>query len=57
VFVIGADGAVQVRNVDVGADAGESRVVESGLNEHDLVAVDGIQRLRDGMTVKAKTVS
>jgi membrane fusion protein (multidrug efflux system) len=57
VFVIGADGAVHVRNVDVGADAGESRVVESGLNEHDLVAVDGIQRLRDGMTVKAKTVS
>ena len=57
VFVIGADGAVQVRNVEVGADAGDSRVVESGLSEHELVAVDGIQRLRDGMTVKAKTVS
>lgn len=57
VFVVGADGAVQVRNVEVGADAGDSRVVESGLNEHELVAVDGIQRLRDGMTVKAKTVS
>ena len=57
VFVVGADGAVQVRNVEVGADAGDSRVVDSGLNEHELVAVDGIQRLRDGMTVKAKTVS
>lgn len=57
VFVIGADGAVQVRNVELGADAGDSRVVESGLTEHELVAVDGIQRLRDGMTVKAKTVS
>lgn len=57
VFVIGADGTVQVRNVEVGSDAGDSRVVESGLNDHDLVAVDGIQRLRDGMTVKAKTVS
>ncbi len=57
VFVIGADGTVQVRNVEVGSDAGDSRVVESGLNDHDLVAVDGIQRLRDGMTVKAKPVS
>ena len=57
VFVIGTDGTVQVRNVEVGSDAGDSRVVESGLNDHDLVAVDGIQRLRDGMTVKAKPVS
>jgi membrane fusion protein (multidrug efflux system) len=57
VFVIGADGSVEPRNVDVGADAGDSRVVESGLNEHERVAVDGIQRLRSGMTVKAKTVS
>jgi membrane fusion protein (multidrug efflux system) len=57
VFVVAADGTVDVRNVEVGADAGDARVVESGLNEHELVAVDGIQRLRSGMTVKAKTVS
>ena len=57
VFVIGADGSVEPRNVEVGAEAGDSRVVESGLSEHELVAVDGIQRLRSGMTVKAKTVS
>lgn len=57
VFVVGADGSVEPRNVEVGADAGDSRVVESGLSEHELVAVDGIQRLRSGMTVKAKTVS
>jgi membrane fusion protein (multidrug efflux system) len=57
VFVVGADGTVDVRNVEVGVDAGDSRVVESGLSEHELVAVDGIQRLRDGMSVKAKTVS
>jgi membrane fusion protein (multidrug efflux system) len=57
VFVVAADGTVDVRNVEVGADAGDSRAVESGLSEHELVAVDGIQRLRSGMTVKAKTVS
>ena len=57
VFVVGADGSVEPRNVEVGADAGDSRVVESGLSENELVAVDGIQRLRSGMSVKAKTVS
>jgi membrane fusion protein (multidrug efflux system) len=57
VFVVGADGSVEPRNVEVGADAGDSRVVESGLSENELVAVDGIQRLRSGMTVKAKAVS
>ena len=57
VFVVGADGSVEPRNVEVGADAGDSRVIESGLSEHELVAVDGIQRLRSGMTVKPKIVS
>lgn len=57
VFVVGADGSVEPRNVEVGADAGDSRVVESGLSESELVAVDGIQRLRSGMIVKAKTLS
>ena len=54
VFVVNSDGVVDLRNVDVSADAGDSRVVESGLQEGELVAVDGIQRLRSGLTVKAK---
>ena len=57
VYVVSKDGVVEQRNVQVGADAGDSRVVDSGLAEHDLVAVDGIQRLRSGMTVKPKAVS
>jgi membrane fusion protein (multidrug efflux system) len=54
VFVVNSEGVVDLRNVDVSADAGDSRVVESGLQEGELVAVDGIQRLRSGLTVKAK---
>ena len=54
VFVVNGEGLVDLRNVDLGADAGDSRVVESGLQEGELVAVDGIQRLRSGLTVKAK---
>ena len=54
VFVVNSEGVVDLRNIDAGADAGDSRVVESGLQEGELVAVDGIQRLRSGLTVKAK---
>lgn len=57
VFVIAADGSVEPRNVQLGPDAGDSRVVNSGLNANELVAVDGIQRLHSGMTVKPKVVS
>lgn len=57
VFVIGKDGSVEPRNVQLGADAGDSRIVDSGLSEGELVAVDGIQRLRSGMTVKPKIAS
>lgn len=57
VFVIGKDGAVEPRNVQLGADAGDSRIVDSGISEGELVAVDGIQRLRSGMTVKPKIAS
>ncbi|MEY4701898.1 MAG: hypothetical protein RL326_2085 [Pseudomonadota bacterium] len=57
VFVIGKDGAVEPRNVQLGADAGDARIVDSGLSEGELVAVDGIQRLRSGMTVKPKIAS
>jgi membrane fusion protein (multidrug efflux system) len=57
VFVINKDGGVDPRNVQLGPDAGDSRIVNSGLSESELVAVDGIQRLHSGMTVKPKIVS
>lgn len=57
VFVVAVDGSVESRGIELGADAGDSRVVESGLSEHERVAIDGIQRLRAGMVVKPKAVS
>lgn len=57
VFVVTPNGDIEQRNVEVGADAGDGRVVESGLDENELVAVDGIQRLRGGMTVTPKRLS
>jgi membrane fusion protein (multidrug efflux system) len=57
VFVVAPDGVVEVRNIEVGPDTGDGKVVQSGLNEGDNVALEGIQRLRAGMSVKPKQVS
>lgn len=57
VFVVAPDGVVEVRNIEVGPDTGDGKVVQSGLNEGDNVALEGIQRLRAGMSVKPKHVS
>lgn len=57
VFVVAPDGVVDVRTIEVGPDTGDGKVVESGINEGDTVALEGIQRLRAGMSVKPKHVS
>jgi len=56
-FVVNSDGVVDLRTVEVGVDAGESRIVESGLQEGELVVVDGLQRVRTGQTVTVKRLS
>jgi membrane fusion protein (multidrug efflux system) len=57
VFVIGVDGSVDPRLVQVGPTSGELQVVENGLNDGDAIAIDGIQKLRSGMKVQPKLVS
>lgn len=57
VFVVAPDGVVEVRTIEVGPDTGDGKVVESGITEGDTVALEGIQRLRAGMSVKPKHVS
>jgi len=51
VFVVNGDGVVEQRNVQVGPVSGDSQVVESGLAEGDVIALEGIQRLRSGMKI------
>jgi membrane fusion protein (multidrug efflux system) len=56
VYVVGSDGVVEQRLVQVGPMSGESQVVESGLNDGDVIAVEGIQKLRSGMRISPKLV-
>lgn len=53
VLVVDADGKVSARPVKTGDMAGPDFVVEEGLQEGDQVIVDGVQKARPGMTVKA----
>lgn len=51
VGVVGGDNKVAIRSVKLGPQFGDMWVVESGLQPGERVVVDGLQRLRDGMTV------
>jgi membrane fusion protein (multidrug efflux system) len=51
VYVIGADNTVQLRSVQLGPRYGEYYVALSGLKAGERIVVDGIQKVRPGMTV------
>jgi len=51
VGVVSADNKVTIKSVKLGPQLGDGWLVESGLQEGDSVVVDGLQRVKDGMTV------
>jgi membrane fusion protein (multidrug efflux system) len=51
VGVVDSENKVTIRAVKTGPQFGDMWVVESGLQPQEQVVVDGLQRLRDGMTV------
>lgn len=57
VAVVGADHKVSLRNVKVGPRTGDLWVIEEGLQPGEQVVVEGVQRLKQGMTVKPVPVA
>ncbi|HEX6114096.1 MAG TPA: efflux RND transporter periplasmic adaptor subunit [Geminicoccaceae bacterium] len=53
VLVVGGDDKVEVRRVTLGDAEGTQVVVEGGLNEGERIIVEGIQKVRPGMSVAA----
>ena len=49
--VISAENKVEMRTVKLGPQLGDMWVVESGLQVGEKVVVDGLQRVKGGMTV------
>ena len=54
VAVIGSDNKVSIRAVKIGDRVGAMWIVESGVKPGELVVVEGLQKVRNGATVKTK---
>ena len=52
-LVVGADGKAAVRAIDVDRAIGDRWLVTSGLADGDRVIVEGLQKVRPGVPVKA----
>lgn len=52
VLTVGTDNKVEFHTVTAGATVNNQRVIESGLQAGDRVIVQGLQKVRPGMTVK-----
>ncbi len=57
VAVVGADNKVTIKVVKTGPLEGSSWVIEEGLKPGDRIVVEGLQRVRSGMTVVPKEAS
>jgi RND family efflux transporter MFP subunit len=57
VYVVGQDGKAARRNVDLGSQRGDLRIVTNGLSPGDQVIVKGLQRVRPGQKVEAETAA
>jgi RND family efflux transporter MFP subunit len=52
--VVGDDSKVQLRRVEVGPNAGDIRVILSGVKVGERIVVEGVQKASDGATVVAE---
>lgn len=57
VAVVGSDNKVSVRTVKPGVKTGSIVVITEGVQPGERVVVEGLQKVKDGMTVNAKMVS
>ena len=56
VAVVGPDNKIELRTVEAGPTADGLRVIEKGLSPGDRVVVEGLQKIRAGVTVDPKPV-
>jgi membrane fusion protein (multidrug efflux system) len=57
VAVVGSDNKVEIRPVRLGETIGSLRIVEEGLHSGERIVVEGIQKIRGGVTVSPRMVA
>ena len=56
VFVVGDDGAITIRVVELGPQIGNLRIIDSGLDAGENVAIEGLLRLQNGSVINPQPV-
>lgn len=57
VWVVKADNQLEYRKVTLGALIGQQRVIRDGVNADDWVVIEGVQKLKPGMSVKPERIT
>ena len=57
IAVVGSDGKVSIRTVQVGERTGPMWIIEQGVKPGERVVVEGVQKVKDGMPVKIAIAS
>jgi membrane fusion protein, multidrug efflux system len=57
VSIVGQDNKVATKKVEVGEKVGTLWIIKSGVNVGESVVVEGLQKIRDGMTVNATEIT
>jgi RND family efflux transporter MFP subunit len=57
VAVVGSDNKVSVRIVKVGERVGTEWIIDSGVKQGEMVIVEGVQKVRDGVSVNPKRLT
>lgn len=55
VYVVSKDNKIEYREVIAGNSVEEDRIIEKGLTEGERVVIEGLQKIKPGMTVKPET--
>lgn len=55
VYVVGSDNKVEFREVTAGGSYEEVRIIEKGLTAGETVIINGLQKVKPGITVKTET--
>ncbi|MEZ0175180.1 MAG: efflux RND transporter periplasmic adaptor subunit [Candidatus Reddybacter sp.] len=54
VFVVGSQGEVEQRKVEVGAKTNQLQIIISGLKPGEQVVLEGVQKIKNGMTISPR---
>lgn len=54
VFLVNKNNTVKMQKIVIGGTLEDSYIIDSGLNEHDIIVKEGTQSLRDGEKIKPK---